>query len=248
MPTFILITGASRGIGAATAIEAGRAGYRVGVNFVNDATAAARVCAEIEAGGGEAVALQGDVSLEADVMAMFDRIDAGDAELGALVNNAGIVGRISPITDYTDARLRRTFDINILGPFLCAREAVKRMSTSRGGAGGAIVNVSSAAARIGSPNEFIDYAAAKGAIDSMTLGLARECATQGIRVNAVRPGIIDTEIHASAGAPDRVQRFASMVPMQRAGQAIEVARAILWLLSPQASYTTGSFIEVSGGR
>ncbi len=248
MPAFILITGASRGIGAATALAAARAGYRVGVNFVRDTAAAAAVCAQIEAEGGEALALQGDVSSEADVMAMFERIDSDGAPLMALVNNAGIVGHVSRFADYTEARLRRGFDVNILGAFLCAREAVKRMATTSGGRGGGIVNVSSAAARIGSANEFIDYAASKGAIDSMTLGLAREFASAGIRVNAVRPGIIDTEIHASAGAPDRVQRFASVVPMQRAGQAEEVARAIVWLLSDEASYTTGSFIDVAGGR
>lgn len=248
MPDFMLITGASRGIGAATALAAGRAGWRVGVNYARDAAAAVAVCARIEAAGGEAVPLAADVADEDAVLAMFARIDAGDAPLKALVNNAGVVGLVSPFETYTAARLRRTFEVNVLGSFLCAREAVRRMSTAHGGRGGGIVNLSSAAARIGSANEFIDYAASKGAIDTMTLGLAREVASQGIRVNAVRPGIIDTEIHASAGAPDRVQRFAPLVPLARAGTAEEVARAILWLLSAEASYTTGSFIDVAGGR
>ena len=248
MNSCMLVTGASRGIGAATAELAAARGYTVAVNYVHDAAAAAAVCARIVAAGGEAFALQADVADETQVLAMFAALDARGMPLAAVVNNAGVVGTIEPFSNYTAARIRRTFETNIVGAFLVAREAVKRMSTAHGGAGGAIVNLSSAAARIGSPNEFIDYAASKGAIDSMTLGLAKEFATHGIRVNAVRPGLIDTEIHASAGAPARVQQFTPMIPMRRAGSAEEVARAIMWLLSDEASYVTGSFIDVSGGR
>lgn len=244
----VLITGASRGIGAATALAAAARGYYVGVNYARDAAAAQAVCTAIEAAGGRALALAADVADEQAVAAMFARLDVLGAPLVGLVNNAGVVGRIGPFTDYTVERMRRTFDTNILGSFLCAQAAVRRMAYVYGGAGGAIVNLSSAAARIGSPNEFIDYAASKGAIDAFTMGLAKEYATQGIRVNAVRPGLIETEIHAAAGAPDRVARFAPLIPMQRAGSADEVARAILWLLSAEASYTTGSLLDVSGGR
>jgi len=244
----MLVTGASRGIGAATALLAATRGYTVAVNYVSDEAAAREVCARILAGGGQAFAVQADVADEEQVLAMFSALDARGLPLTALVNNAGVVGAIGPFGDYTAARLKRTFDVNVYGAFVVAREAVKRMSTAHGGRGGAIVNLSSAAARIGSPHEFIDYAASKGAIDSMTLGLAKEFATQGIRVNAVRPGLIDTDIHASAGAPDRVERFTPMIPMRRAGQAEEVATAILWLLSEEASYITGTFLDVSGGR
>ena len=244
----MLVTGASRGIGAATALLAAARGYTVAVNYANDEAAARAVCARIAEQGGEAFAVKGDVADEQQVLTLFAALDARGLPLTALVNNAGVVGTIGPFTDYSAARLKRTFEVNVYGAFLVAREAVKRMSTARGGQGGAIVNLSSAAARIGSPNEFIDYAASKGAIDSMTLGLAKEFAGQGIRVNAVRPGLIDTEIHASAGAPDRVARFTPMIPMQRAGQAEEVASAILWLLSAEASYITGTFLDVSGGR
>ncbi len=244
----MLVTGASRGIGAATALMAASRGYTVAVNYVHDAAAADGVCARIIAAGGLAFAVQADVADEQQVLAMFEQLDARGSPLTALVNNAGVVGAIAPFTDYSAARLKRTFEVNIYGAFVVAREAVKRMSTAHGGRGGAIVNLSSAAARIGSPHEFIDYAASKGAIDSMTLGLAKEFATQGIRVNAVRPGLIETEIHASAGAPDRVARFTPMIPMRRAGQAEEVASAILWLLSDEASYITGSLLDISGGR
>ncbi|MCZ6773789.1 MAG: SDR family oxidoreductase [Proteobacteria bacterium] len=248
MDPLILITGASRGIGAATARLAAARGYAVGVNFVRDEAAARGICDQIEMADGRALLLPGDVSNEEHVLRMFDQLDAFDANLTALVNNAGVVGRIGPFSGYDSERLKRTFDINIYGAFLCARETVKRLSTASGGTGGAIVNVSSAAARIGSPNEFVDYAASKAAIDAMTLGLAKEYGAQGIRVNSVRPGIVDTDIHASAGAPDRVEKFSSMVPMKRAGSPEEVARVILWLLSDEASYTTGAFVDISGGR
>ncbi len=244
----MLVTGASRGIGAATALLAASRGYTVAVNYVNDEAAARGLCARVAAHGGEAFAVQADVADEQQVLAMFAVLDARAEPLTALVNNAGVVGAIGPFAEYSAARLKRTFEVNVYGAFVVAREAVKRMSTARGGQGGAIVNLSSAAARIGSPNEFIDYAASKGAIDSMTLGLAKEFAGQGIRVNAVRPGLIDTDIHASAGAPDRVARFTPMIPMQRAGSVEEVANAILWLMSEQASYITGTFLDVSGGR
>lgn len=244
----MLITGASRGIGAATALLAATRGYTVAVNYVADQAAALNVCERITAAGGQAFAMQADVADEDQVLAMFAALDARGLALSALVNNAGVVGLVGPFVDYSAARLKRTFDVNVYGAFLVAREALKRMSTAHGGRGGAIVNLSSAAARIGSPHEFIDYAASKGAIDSMTLGLSKEFAAHGVRVNAVRPGLIDTEIHASAGAPDRVQRFAPLIPMQRAGQVDEVAHAIMWLLSDEASYITGTFLDVSGGR
>ena len=248
MKPCMLVTGASRGIGAATALLAATRGYTVAVNYVSDQGAAEDVCARIVAAGGHAFTVQGDVADEAQVLAMFATLDARGLPLTALVNNAGVVGAIGPFTDYSAARLKRTFEVNIYGAFVVAREAVKRMSTARGGMGGAIVNLSSAAARIGSPNEFIDYAASKGAIDSFTVGLAKEVATEGIRVNAVRPGIIETGIHASGGQPDRAREMAPLVPMQRAGSAEEVARTIVWLLSEDASYTTGAVIDVAGGR
>jgi NAD(P)-dependent dehydrogenase (short-subunit alcohol dehydrogenase family) len=244
----MLVTGASRGIGAATAQMAAARGYTVAVNYVSDVEAAEAVCARISAVGGQAFAVQADVADEQQVLAMFAQLDARRLSLTALVNNAGVVGAIGAFESYGAARLKRTFEVNIFGAFIVAREAVKRMSNAHGGHGGAIVNLSSAAARIGSPHEFIDYAASKGAIDSLTLGLAKEVANQGIRVNAVRPGLIATEIHASAGAPDRVERFTPMIPMRRAGQAEEVASAILWLLSDEASYITGTLLDVSGGR
>jgi NAD(P)-dependent dehydrogenase (short-subunit alcohol dehydrogenase family) len=248
MDSFILVTGASRGIGAATAALLAARGHVVGVNFTRDEAAATAVCDRITAAGGRALALRGDVASEDDVLAMFAAVDGHGVPLTGLVNNAGVVGAIGPFTGYTAARLTHTFNVNVLGAFLCAREAVKRMATDRGGRGGAIVNVSSAAARLGSPGEFVDYAASKGAIDTMTLGLARECATVGVRVNAVRPGLIETGIHAAAGAPDRVTRLAPLIPMRRAGDVDEVARAIVWLLSDEASYITGSLLDVAGGR
>ena len=244
----LLITGGSRGIGAATALLAAQKGYTVAVNYTANSLAADEVVRQIRAAGGNALTVQADVGDEAQVMAMFDKIDAKLGRLSALVNNAGIVDVAARVDQMSAARLKRMFDTNVLGSFLCAREAVKRMSTRLGGSGGAIVNLSSAAARLGGAGQYVDYAASKGAIDTFTIGLAKEVATEGIRVNAVRPGIIDTEIHASGGQPERVQQVAPMVPMQRAGSALEVAQAIVWLLSDEASYTTGSVLDVAGGR
>lgn len=248
MSGLVLVTGASRGIGAATAVLAAAHGYKVAVNYVRDEASAADVCTQIEQGGGSAFALQGDVAREEDVLRLFERIDAAGDPLTGMVNNAGVVGYAGPFEEYTAERLQRTFDTNLLGAFLVARETVKRMSAKHGGGGGAIVNVSSAAARIGSPNEFIDYAASKGAIDTMTIGLAKEFGEHGIRVNAVRPGIIDTEIHGTYDDPDRPARLAPTVPLKRAGSAEEVARAIVWLLSDAASYSAGAILDVAGGR
>ncbi|RWP73896.1 SDR family oxidoreductase [Mesorhizobium sp.] len=244
----LLVTGGGRGIGAATSRLAAKAGYRVAVNYASNEAAATALVAAIAQDGGEALAIKGDVGSEADIQAMFERIDHAFGPLDALVNNAGVVDRKARVDEMSGARLERMMRINVIGAMLCAREAVKRMSTSHGGKGGAIVNVSSIAARIGGPGEYVDYAASKGAIDSFTIGLAREVASEGIRVNAVSPGIIDTEIHASGGQPDRVERMRHLVPMQRAGATEEVAAAILWLLSDGASYTTGANLEVGGGR
>ncbi len=248
MKPVVLITGGSRGIGAATALLAAQRGYAVAVNYASNSLAADEVVRQIRAGGGSAIAVQADVAVEADITAMFAHVDAKLGRLSALVNNAGVVDVGARVDQTTTARLQRMFNINVVGSFLCAREAVLRMSTHHGGSGGAIVNVSSAASRLGGPGQYVDYAAAKGAIDTFTLGLAKEVALEGIRVNAVRPGIIDTDIHASGGQPDRVKQMAPLVPMQRAGSAHEVAKAILWLMTDDSSYTTGSFIDVAGGR
>ena len=244
----LLVTGGGRGIGAQIALGAAKAGWRVAVNYAANADAAATVVEHIEAAGGEALAVKGDVGREADVMAMFAAVDARFGRLDGLANNAGIVDRKARVEEMSLARLERMMRINVIGSILCAREAVKRMSTQHGGEGGSIVNLSSVAAVLGSANEYVDYAASKGAIDSFTVGLAREVATEGIRVNAVRPGTIDTEIHASGGQPDRAARVRDSIPMKREGQPREIAAAVLWLLSDEASYTTGTILTVSGGR
>ena len=248
MNPVILITGASRGIGAATALQAARAGYTVAVNYHANAQAANQVVQQIRSLGATAIAVQADVAKEEQVLAMFATVDAQLGPLRALVNSAGVVDVASRVDAMTVARLRRMFDTNVIGSMLCAREAVLRMSTRHGGAGGAVVNLSSVAATLGGAGQYVDYAASKGAIDSFTVGLAREVAAEGIRVNAVRPGVIDTEIHASGGQPERAQQLAAVIPMQRAGTAEEVASAILWLLSSGASYTTGALLDVGGGR
>lgn len=244
----IVITGGSRGIGAATATLAAQRGYRVAIAFRADRAAADAVLRDIEAAGTDGVAIQADVAVEADVVRLFETVDARFGRVDALVNNAGILDRQTPVAEMTAERISRTLAVNVVGPFLCSREAVRRMSTARGGRGGAIVNVSSRAAQYGSPFEYVDYAASKGALESFTIGLAQEVAQEGIRVNAVRAGHIYTAIHASGGEADRVERVKHTVPMKRGGQPEEVARAILWLLSPDASYSTGAFVDVSGGR
>ena len=244
----LLITGGSRGIGAATARLAARQGWAVAVNYTAHSLAADEVVRAIRAEGGSAITVQADVADEAQVLRMFEKVDARLGRLTGLVNNAGVVDVSARVDEMSAARFKRMFDINVFGSFLCAREAVRRMATRHGGEGGAIVNVSSAASRLGSPGQYVDYAASKGAIDAFTLGLAREVAADGIRVNAVRPGLIETEIHASGGLPHRVNDLKHQVPMQRGGTADEVAQAIVWLLSPEASYTTMSLLDVSGGR
>ena len=247
-PRSVLVTGGSRGIGAAAALLSAQRGWAVAVNYTRDAAAAQGIVSRIRDAGGTALAVQADVSDEAAVLAMFATIDRELPRLDALVNNAGVVDLQGRVDETTMQRLQRMFAINVFGSFICAREAIKRMSTKHGGAGGTIVNLSSAAARIGSPGQYVDYAAAKGAIDVFTLGLAKEVALEGIRVNAVRPGIIETDIHASGGTPERAKQMAPLVPMQRAGSAEEVAQAIVWLMSEQSSYTTGAVIDVTGGR
>jgi len=244
----LLVTGGGRGIGAATARLAAERGYTVCVNYRSNRAAADAVVADIESRGGAAIAVGADISSETDVLRLFKTIDERLGPLRALVNNAGVLETQTRVDSIDAARLGRIFATNVTGAFLCAREAVKRLSTARGGAGGAIVNVSSRAAQLGAPGEYVDYAASKAALDTLTIGLAVEVAAEGIRVNGVRAGIIDTEIHASGGEPRRVDRLGPLLPMKRAGHAIEVARAILWLLSDEASFSTGTFIDVSGGR
>lgn len=244
----LLITGASRGIGAAVARLAAEHGYAVCITYRSRAEAADAVVADIETAGGKAIAVQADVAVEADVVRLFETVDQKLGRLVALVNNAGILHRQMRVEEMTADRIAQVLAVNVIGAFLCCREAVRRMSPRHGGRGGAIVNVSSMASRLGSPNEYVDYAASKGALDTLTLGLAKEVAGEGIRVNAVRPGLIHTEMHASGGDPDRVERLGASVPMQRGGTPEEVAHAVLWLLSDQATFTTGSFIEVSGGK
>jgi len=247
----LLITGGSRGIGAAAARLAAARGWDVAINFHSDASAAQAVADEVQRAGRRALLLQADVGAEAEVKAMFAELDRAwgpGHQLGGLVNNAGIVDVASRVDEMSAARIERMFAVNVFGTMWCAREAVRRMSRRHGGAGGAIVNLSSAAATLGAAGQYVDYAAAKGAIDTFTLGLAREVATEGVRVNAVRPGIIETDIHASGGQPDRAAQMAPLVPMQRAGTADEVAAAIVWLLGDESSYTTGAIVDVTGGR
>jgi len=248
MSKVILVTGGNRGIGAATVKLASKKGYAVCINYNKDKLSAERLRNEIIASGGDALTIQADIGIEDDVIRLFQTVKNEFACISGFVNNAGIITPRSRLVDMDIERLRRIFNINIMGSFICAREAVKHMSTDSGGEGGSIVNLSSAAARIGSPNEFIDYAASKGAIDTMTLGLAKEVAEQGIRVNAVRPGLISTELHADTGDVDRPEKLKQHVPMKRAGTAEEVANMIVWLLSDEASYVTGSLFDVTGGR
>jgi len=248
MSRTILITGASRGIGRAAAILCGKRGWSVGVNYAGNEQAAMATVTAIEEAGGKAIAIQGDVSIEADVINMFDATEKAFGPITGVVNNAGIVAPGMKLADMTAERFNRMFAVNVTGAYLVARETARRMGTDRGGKGGSLVNLSSAAARLGSPNEYVDYAGSKGAIDSMTIGLSKELAPAGIRVNAIRPGLIDTEIHASGGAPDRAFRLANMVPLARPGTADEVANAILWLLSDESAYVTGALLDVSGGR
>lgn len=248
MKPAVLITGASRGIGAATARLAARNGHPVCINYRTGGKQADEIARGIEADGGRAVTVMADMAKEVDIHRMFETCDEAFGPLGGLVNNAGITGHISRVEDIDHDTLEHLLAVNVIGPFLCAREAVKRMSTGHGGNGGTIVNVSSRASELGGPNEFVHYAASKGAIDSFTFGLAKEVAGEGIRVNAVNPGLIDTEIHARAGSPDRLERLLPGVPMARIGSADEVAETILWLMSDAASYVTGITVPISGGR
>ncbi len=244
----ILITGGSRGIGAATATLAAQRGYDVAITYHRDRRAAETIVERIREHGARALAIQGDVSSESDVEGIFGRVDDELGRISVLVNNAGVLGRQTTLDEMDLERVQRTLLVNIVGVFLCCRAAVRRMAFRHGGKGGRIVNLSSVAARLGAPREFIDYAASKGAVDSMTVGLADEVAAEGIRVNAVRPGLIHTDIHALSGDPDRVEKLKGKVPMARGGHADEVARAVLWLASEESSYTTASFIDVAGGR
>ena len=248
MSKVILITGASRGIGRSAALLAGARGWSVGVNYASNAAAADETVAAVRAAGGKAIAIQGDICDEAAVIAMFDATQEAFGPLDGFVNNAGIVAPGSALADMDIARLKRIFDTNVLGAYLCAREAARRLSTKRGGKGGSIVNLSSAAARLGAPNEYVDYAGSKGAIDTLTLGLSKELGPQGVRVNAVRPGLIDTDIHASGGKPDRAAVLGVQTPLGRPGTADEVGESIVWLLSDASSYVTGAIIDVAGGR
>lgn len=248
MQQVIVITGASRGIGAATARLAALQGYRVCINYHADDEAAERVLAEVRELGAEAIAVRADVSVEDEVIQLFHRVDSELGRVTALVNNAGTIGHTSRLEDMSEFRLLKLMKTNVVGPMLCAKHALQRMSTRHGGLGGSIVNVSSVAARLGSPNEYVDYAASKGALDTFTVGLAKEVASEGVRVNAVRPGYIHTDFHALSGDPDRVSTLGASLPMGRGGRAEEVAEAIIWLLSDKASYSTGSFIDLGGGR
>ena len=248
MSRVALVTGGSRGIGAACCLLAAKQGWSVAVNYTSNESAAQQVVDEIKARGGNAMAVQADVGDEAQVLRMFEQVDAKLGRLSALVNNAGVVDIAQRVDQMSFARLDRMYRINVIGSIVCAREAVLRMSTRHGGKGGVIVNISSAAARLGSPGQYVDYAASKGAIDVFTMGLAKEVALEGIRVNAVRPGLIDTEIHASGGEPNRARDMAHVLPLHRAGTAQEVANAILWLMGQESTYTTGSVIDVTGGR
>lgn len=247
-PRVLIVTGGGRGIGAATARLAAHAGYAVCVNYHSDRASAERLVEELKAAKAKAIAVRGDVAVEADILNLFRQTDSALGRVTALVNNAGIVDKGMRVEMMSAARLARMFAVNVTGTILCAREAVRRMSTRQGGAGGAIVNVSSIAAKLGAAGEYVDYAASKGAVDTFTIGLAREVGVEGIRVNAVRPGIIRTEIHASSGDPGRLERIGSTAPLGRPGEAEEVARTILWLLSDEASYLTGAIVDVTGGR
>jgi NAD(P)-dependent dehydrogenase (short-subunit alcohol dehydrogenase family) len=247
-PGVMIVTGGSRGIGAATARLAAERGYAVCISYLNAKSQAEKLLAEINSKGKKAIAVQGDVAVEADVVRLFQETDRQLGRVTALVNNAGIVAAQSRVEDMRAERIERMLAVNVLGSFLCAREAVKRMSTRYGGSGGAIVNVSSGAARLGSPGEYVDYAASKGAVDTMTLGLAKEVAADGIRVNAVRPGFVHTDIHAAGGEPNRIERLRDTIPMKRGGEPEEIAHAILWLLSDEASFSTGAILDATGGR
>ena len=244
----IFITGGTRGIGRATALLCAREGWSVVLNYMRDSAAAEETARDVRAAGGHATTLRGDVAIEADVVSMFDEAQSRLGRLDGVVINAGVVAPSLPLVDMDGARLKRMFEVNVYGAYLCARESARRLSKDRGGSGGAIVFVSSAASRLGSPFEYVDYAGSKGAIDTLTIGLAKELAQQGVRVNAVRPGLIETDIHASGGQPDRAKRLGATTPIGRAGRPEEVAEAIVWLLGDRASYTTGAILDVAGGR